>query len=122
VARRNRYYNGEISDHFDGSRFFPPVEVPDKTPADLARMLLSKNRRPWPATNASPNHDRPPARVDALRLSFIGHSSILLQVAGLNLLIDPVWSERVSPVSFAGPRRANPPASPSMTCLRSMPC
>jgi L-ascorbate metabolism protein UlaG (beta-lactamase superfamily) len=83
--------------------------MPDKTPADLARMLFSKTRRRWPAAYPSPYQDHPPARVDALRLSFIGHSSILLQIAGLNLLIDPVWSERVSPVSFLGPKRANRP-------------
>ena len=44
-----------------------------------------------------------------MRLSFVGHASILLQAGGLNILIDPVWSERASPVSFAGPRRVNAP-------------
>ena len=39
----------------------------------------------------------------------MGHASLLLQTAGLNILIDPVWSERVSPVSFAGPKRVNDP-------------
>jgi L-ascorbate metabolism protein UlaG (beta-lactamase superfamily) len=44
-----------------------------------------------------------------LRLSYVGHASFLVQTGGLNILIDPVWSERASPVSFAGPRRVNPP-------------
>jgi L-ascorbate metabolism protein UlaG (beta-lactamase superfamily) len=39
----------------------------------------------------------------------VGHASFLLQTGGLNILIDPVWSERVSPVSFAGPKRINAP-------------
>ena len=39
----------------------------------------------------------------------MGHASWLLQTAGLNILIDPVWSERVSPVSFMGPKRVNDP-------------
>ena len=43
------------------------------------------------------------------RISYVGHASWLLQTAGLNILIDPVWSERVSPVSFAGPKRVNDP-------------
>ena len=43
------------------------------------------------------------------RLTLIGHASWLIQAGGRNILIDPVWSERASPVSFAGPRRANPP-------------
>ena len=40
--------------------------------------------------------------------SWIGHSSILMQADGLNVLTDPVFSERASPLPFAGPRRAQP--------------
>jgi L-ascorbate metabolism protein UlaG (beta-lactamase superfamily) len=43
------------------------------------------------------------------RVSFVGHASLLLQAAGLNILLDPVWSERASPVNFAGPKRVNDP-------------
>jgi L-ascorbate metabolism protein UlaG (beta-lactamase superfamily) len=38
-----------------------------------------------------------------------GHASMLIQVAGLNILTDPIWSERASPVSFAGPKRVAAP-------------
>jgi L-ascorbate metabolism protein UlaG (beta-lactamase superfamily) len=53
----------------------------------------------------------PPARVDAnlLRATFVNHSSVLLQQAGCNLLTDPIWSERASPVPWAGPRRRRAP-------------
>lgn len=44
-----------------------------------------------------------------MRLSFVGHASWLIQTAGQNILIDPVWSDRVSPVSFVGPKRHNAP-------------
>jgi L-ascorbate metabolism protein UlaG (beta-lactamase superfamily) len=73
-------------------------------------MFGGKARRRWrePISVSSPDH--PPKRVDRLRLSSAGHSSILVQVAGLNLLIDPIWAKRVSPVRFAGPKRAHPPA------------
>ena len=37
------------------------------------------------------------------------NASVLIQVAGQNLLLDPVWSERASPVSFAGPKRVTAP-------------
>ena len=46
---------------------------------------------------------------DKVRLSFVGHASWLIQTGGLNILIDPVWSMRVSPFSFAGPKRHNDP-------------
>ena len=44
-----------------------------------------------------------------MRLSFVGHASWLIQAAGLNILVDPVWSMRASPVSWAGPKRHNDP-------------
>ena len=51
------------------------------------------------------------SRVDAAacRISWIGHSSFLIQIGGLNVLTDPVFAERASPVRFAGPRRLQPP-------------
>jgi L-ascorbate metabolism protein UlaG (beta-lactamase superfamily) len=42
-------------------------------------------------------------------LSFVGHVSWLIQTCGLNILIDPVWSERASPFGWAGPKRVNDP-------------
>jgi len=44
-----------------------------------------------------------------MRISFVGHATLLVQSAGVNLLVDPVWSERASPFAFAGPKRANDP-------------
>jgi L-ascorbate metabolism protein UlaG (beta-lactamase superfamily) len=44
-----------------------------------------------------------------MRVTFIGHATVLLQMDGLNILTDPIWSERASPVRFAGPRRVHPP-------------
>ena len=63
----------------------------------------------------------PPRRVggDAMRVTMVGHATLLLQVAGLNILTDPVWSERVSPFSFLGPRRVNPPGIAFERCRRS---
>ena len=44
-----------------------------------------------------------------MRLSFVGHASWLIQTAGLNILVDPVWSMRASPFALAGPKRHNDP-------------
>jgi L-ascorbate metabolism protein UlaG (beta-lactamase superfamily) len=44
-----------------------------------------------------------------LRVTFVNHSTVLLQVDGVNILTDPIWSERCSPVTWAGPRRHRPP-------------
>ena len=45
-----------------------------------------------------------------LSATWIGHSTVLLQLGAINILTDPMWSERASPVSFAGPRRFVQPA------------
>ncbi len=109
---RNLYYSGPVSDHFDGLRFFSPGRrnFADKSRMDLLRWQFGGGRENWPERFPSPFSDKPPARVvDGLRITLIGHASYLIQTGGLNILMDPVWSERASPVSFAGPRRANAP-------------
>lgn len=108
---RNRYHQAPPGPHFDGERFFLPDGAPLKRPSDLLRWKLGGDRVRWPREFPGPRSDRPPIRVGSgtLRISFVGHASFLIQTAGRNLLFDPVWSERASPVSFAGPRRVNRP-------------
>ncbi len=106
-------YSGPVSDHFDGQRFFDPDGSPPKTLGQVLRWQLGRRRERavWPEWAPSPHADTPPPRVEgsAVRLSFVGHVSWLIQTAGLNILVDPVWSDRVSPFSFAGPKRRNDP-------------
>jgi L-ascorbate metabolism protein UlaG (beta-lactamase superfamily) len=106
-------YSGPISDHFDGERFFDPDGVPPKPMTSILRWQFGSDRKRaiWPDWAPSPYADTPPARVDGdkVRLAFVGHASWLIQTAGLNILVDPVWSERCSPFSFAGPKRCNDP-------------
>jgi L-ascorbate metabolism protein UlaG (beta-lactamase superfamily) len=110
-AATARYYDGPVSDHFDGKYFFDPHGAPPKRVGELLRWWFANERAEWPASRPSPFSDRPPARVEgaAWRISFVGHATVLIQTAGLNILFDPMWSERCSPVSFAGPRRVNAP-------------
>ena len=111
----NPYHSGSPSDHFDGTRFFNPDGSAPKGFADLIKWQLGGGREPWPAAVKSPfAPTRPEPRVDgdALRITMVGHATLLIQTAGLNILTDPVWSERASPVSFAGPKRVTPPGVP----------
>jgi L-ascorbate metabolism protein UlaG (beta-lactamase superfamily) len=112
-ASRMRNYEGPISDHFDGTRFFDPDGSPPKSLGEVLRWQFGpdRQRQPWPEWAPSPYADTPPPRVsgDKVRLSFVGHASWLIQTSGLNILIDPVWSERASPFAFAGPKRHNAP-------------
>ena len=47
-----------------------------------------------------------------LRVSWLGHSTLVVEIDGVRVLTDPVWSNRVSPVPFAGPKRFHPPPAP----------
>lgn len=108
---RNPYYDGPISGNFDGLRFHMPGISREKPFTDLIKWQFGGGKQPWPASAPSPFSDTPPARVEggSLRISYVGHASVLLQTHGLNILIDPVWSQRASPVGFAGPKRVNDP-------------
>ncbi|MDO9369278.1 MAG: MBL fold metallo-hydrolase [Sphingopyxis sp.] len=110
MTARNRYYQGPISDHFDGTRFLNPAGEPetDRSISDLLRWRRSATDNPWPSlVEVVPVIPDP--KVDGLRVTMVGHATLLIQLRGLNILTDPVWSDRASPVSFAGPRRVTPP-------------
>ncbi|MBP2300792.1 MBL fold metallo-hydrolase [Azospirillum picis] len=109
--RQAGYYAGPRTDHFDGTSFFNPDGEGPKGFLDVLRWQFSSRRERWPDRVPSPfPPDRPPQRVDGgLRVAFVGHASFLIQAGGLNILTDPVWSERASPFTWAGPRRYNPP-------------
>ncbi|MFT8862302.1 MAG: MBL fold metallo-hydrolase [Acetobacter fabarum] len=106
---RNKYYAGPVTDHFDGTRFFNPGQPStDRSLRDLWRWRRTSHRAQWPdsvpITTAVPEKS-----VDALRITMVGHATVLIQAAGLNILTDPVWSERASPLRWAGPKRVNAP-------------
>jgi L-ascorbate metabolism protein UlaG (beta-lactamase superfamily) len=109
---KNPYYSGPKSDHFNGLTFFSPgrERLQPKSRIDLLKWQFGGGKEAWPSAFPSPFQDRPPQSVTSgIRVTLIGHASYLIQTEGLNILIDPVWTERASPVSFAGPRRVNAP-------------
>jgi len=110
MAERNRYYQGPPSDHFDGTRFFAPGHHTRKTARDLLRWRRENGRREWPRSVVNASFPAPAARVrEGVSATFIGHATVLIQVAGLNIITDPFLSERASPTQLAGPRRVRPP-------------
>jgi L-ascorbate metabolism protein UlaG (beta-lactamase superfamily) len=109
------YYKGPPSGHFDGRRFFNP-EDRAHPPRPVApsrffnRWATGEGRVRWPESVPVVT-TRPPARVEGNRMlvTWIGHATVLVQTAGLNILTDPIWSERASPFSFVGPKRVRAP-------------
>jgi L-ascorbate metabolism protein UlaG (beta-lactamase superfamily) len=122
--------NYPVSDHYDGSVFFnpepstrtaPPATGAARSPEgkrmtafSFIRARLSRDPAIWNKWPDRIENKRYPAPVglvpaDTAAISFIGHSSFLVRLPGLNVLTDPVFSERCSPFSFLGPRRVRDP-------------
>lgn len=78
----------------------------------MLKWRMNGSRAKWPETADNPPRPPIPDRSEALRATYIGHATILVQAMGINLLIDPVFSERCSPFNSIGPKRVRPPFIP----------
>jgi len=103
-------WRGPVTDHFDGRRFHNR-ERGWQSGGSFLKWKVSRQPGEWAEYRDDGFGPPPPERVESgrLRVTFINHSTTLIQMDGVNILTDPVWSERVSPVSFAGPRRHRAP-------------
>lgn len=103
----------------DGGRFRNLGGIAPPGLGALLRWQLARARGPWPAAISAPAPAALPARVGPgeVAVTLVNHATFLLQFAGLNVLTDPIWSERCSPVPWAGPRRVHPPG----VALESLP-
>ena len=103
-------YKGPVSDHFDGKKFFTPGGQPAKGLGEVMQWMMKRKRAEWKERKDVPFGEAPPARVGrGARITFVNHSTFLIQADGINFLTDPVWSKRTSPFQWAGPRRRRPP-------------
>ena len=96
------------SDHFDGRRFLNPNGANGQPFWRLPRLLLTPRTR-WPSeVPVEPRRPPTPGPGEVI-VTFVGHATFLIQAPGTNVLIDPVYYERASPIPFAGPRRVRAP-------------
>ncbi|MGM0558663.1 MAG: MBL fold metallo-hydrolase [Myxococcota bacterium] len=104
-------YQGPSSRHFDGETFYNPGQTVEHGFGDFLRWQFTSDPGPWPDTIPSEHGPRPVERVGVgeLRVTWVNHATVLIQMDGLNILTDPIWSERASPVAWAGPRRRRVP-------------
>jgi len=104
-------YHGPTTNHFDGRRFHNLEPPAHKGFVDFLRWQLTRKPGPWNKWTDSQPGSAPPSRVtgSVLRVTFINHATVLIQIDGLNILTDPIWSERASPVTWAGPKRHRSP-------------
>jgi L-ascorbate metabolism protein UlaG (beta-lactamase superfamily) len=106
-----RTLNPKFPKHFDGKRFYNPDAPQAKGLLDLPRWKLTSRPERSPRFISDVEQSVPPRRVEGseLRTTLVNHSTVLLQQRGCNVLTDPIWSERASPLSWAGPRRRRKP-------------
>jgi Beta-lactamase superfamily domain len=105
-------YSGPISDHFDGEHFYNPRDGATMHGAgSVPKWLLTRRPARWRKWIDAPPGPTPPERVNdgKIRATFVGHSTVLIQLEGLNILCDPIWSNRASPLSWIGPPRHRAP-------------
>jgi L-ascorbate metabolism protein UlaG (beta-lactamase superfamily) len=106
----------ESSPRFDGRAFHNTAQVstglkPGVERPTMREFLCPDEDRvpsaPLPLVNPVPLWGRRPST--GLRLTWLGHSTLLVEIDGARILTDPVWSNRASPLPFAGPKRFHPP-------------
>ena len=100
--------------HFNGRRFVNSVGKAGNGVLHFVRWIATSKRKRWPRRIDDCVPPCLPAKPppDQIAATFIGHSTFLLQFAGLNVLTDPVYSERVGPWNLGGPRRVRLPGVP----------
>jgi L-ascorbate metabolism protein UlaG (beta-lactamase superfamily) len=97
--------------HFDGRRFYNPHAAQARGFLDALRWKLTSRPEPSPHFISDVEQSIPPRHIEGspLRITQVNHSTVLIQQRGVNILTDPIWSERTSPLSWIGPRRRRKP-------------
>lgn len=106
----NSMANYPISDHYNGSEFFNPGGNKLHSFFEIMKWKWSGSAKPWPTKVTNKTYEFKSIQPDQKAVvTFINHATFLIQLQGLNILTDPIYSNRASPVSFAGPLRVREP-------------
>lgn len=105
--------SGLISDHFNGKTFFNLDNIKARGFKDVIKWSFTGNPGKWKKLSEKDvKFGDPPQPVlnngEAV-FTFVNHSTFLIQAHGINILTDPVWSKRISPFQWVGPKRMRPP-------------
>lgn len=96
--------------HFDGKRFHNLEHDDLKSLWDVLKWKWTSHAEKWPTFVENKNWPLTPLPVDKKAVvTFINHSTVLLQLRGLTVITDPIFSERAGPGRFAGPKRVRAP-------------
>ena len=96
---KNNYLQGDIGGSLLKWQWERLTQGLPKPPANGYHFPIVKADAAWLQANR-----------EVSTATWIGHATVLVQMRGLNILTDPIWSERASPFKFIGPQRKVPPA------------
>jgi len=107
MVSQNRMMKYEIRN----GRFELPHQRGEASLAEVLKWQMGGTRQKWPRHVPNKSYQPPPQRVEThdMATTWIGHSTVLIQTAGLNILTDPFFSNRASPTQLAGPKRVRDP-------------
>jgi len=102
-------YSGPVSDHFDGSHFF--IKGSDHSFTDMVKWMWEMETVEWPEWVDNPAQPLPVEQIGngELKVTYVNHATVLIQMDGLNILTDPIWSMRAGPFSWMGVKRIRNP-------------
>jgi len=128
-------YEGPLSDHFNG-KHFSNISIGKRPLIDIKGNRYNRitslpvffwkkfDSNVWRLRPLESSEAKPPARVQSSEIvvTYINHSTVLIQTEGVNILTDPVWCKRIGPFSFVGPQRYAYPgislgALPEIDCI-----
>lgn len=106
-------YKGPKSGHFNSKTFRNLDGIKARGLIDVLKWALTEDPGHWESVLQEKGIiGEPPDSLvtgDDIKITFINHATFLIQVDGMNILTDPIWSERASPFQWIGPKRMRPP-------------
>lgn len=102
----------KISDHFNGKKFYNPTLTEEYSPgfSDVFRMAR-EGRANWPEDVKNKGIPRLNEKLgpNDIGLTFVNHATFLIQLPKLNIITDPIWSDRIGPIGWIGIKRVRAP-------------
>ncbi|RZJ79204.1 MAG: twin-arginine translocation pathway signal, partial [Chryseobacterium sp.] len=94
ISLSEKGYSGPVSSHFDGRKFFNPNGIKGNSFWNVLKWSITRKKGEWKAdyTDYAPKDKISGAPDHEVRILFVNHSTFLIQMDGINILIDPVWS------------------------------
>lgn len=101
--------NYPVSDHYDGKVFFNTPQTSNKSLVQVLQWKFTSKKAIWPNHRENKVYDLKPFSESRALITWVNHATFLVQMKGLTVLTDPLYSQRASPFTYFGPKRSRAP-------------